>query len=59
MRDPHPPAAVGERKVGHFQWVPLELYCLGAKKGNWQALTGAGLLDLLFGLLGFSLIKHR
>jgi hypothetical protein len=29
------------------------------KKGNWQALTGAGLLDLLFGLLGFGQIKHR
>jgi hypothetical protein len=28
------------------------------KKGNWQALTGAGLLDLLFGLLGFGQIKH-
>ncbi len=29
------------------------------KKRNWQALTGAGLLDLLFGLLGFGQIKHR
>jgi hypothetical protein len=25
--------------------------CKKKKKGNWQALTGAGLLDLLFGLL--------
>ncbi len=29
------------------------------KKGNWQALTAAGLLDLLFGLLGFGQIKNR
>ncbi len=28
------------------------------KKGKWQALTGAGLLDLPFGLLVFGLIKH-
>jgi hypothetical protein len=28
------------------------------KKGNWQTLTGAGLLDILFELLGFGLINH-
>jgi hypothetical protein len=28
------------------------------KKGEWQALTGAGLLDLPFGLHVFGLIKH-
>jgi hypothetical protein len=28
------------------------------KKGNWQALTGAGLLDLVFGLLGFGQKQH-
>jgi hypothetical protein len=28
------------------------------KKGYWQALTGAGILDLPFGLLVFGLIKH-
>jgi hypothetical protein len=28
------------------------------KKTNCQALTGAGLLDLPFGLLVFGLIKH-
>jgi hypothetical protein len=28
------------------------------KKGNWQALTGAGVLDLLFGLLVFCLGKQ-
>jgi hypothetical protein len=45
-----------QRPEEQMSIILLLNYC---KQGNWQALTGAGLLDLLFGLLGFGQIKHR
>ncbi len=40
MHDPPPPAAVGESKVGHFQEVPWEVYCLGVKKETGKLSLG-------------------
>ncbi len=37
---PLPPAAVGESKVGNFQEVLWELYCLGVKKETGKLSLG-------------------
>ncbi len=60
MRDPLSPAAVGERKVGHFQLVPWELYCLGVKKETGKLSLGLAYLTYFLDYLAYQAwIKWR
>jgi hypothetical protein len=54
-----PPPRRGRCREGRFISAgAVRGLLLRCKKGYWQALTGAVLLDLPFGLLVFGLIKH-